>query len=121
MTIAGQNFEIYQGDKRLVIITVVDDDGAVQDLTGYDAVWVAFNQTPDDIVLTKTSTPASGITIPTPENEEIVIEFNKQDTEDLHAKNYGHQCEIMDSSGNHHTVTTGYMKVLKSIIHRFLH
>jgi len=119
MTTEGQNFTIYQGDSKEVIISVTNEDGSVTDLAGYaGAVFVAYNQTLDSIVIQKLL--ADGITIPTPSNGQLVITLDSEDTEDLVPKNYGIQCEIEDAFGNHATVMTGYMKVLRSITHSLL-
>ena len=115
MTITGQNFEVYQGDNKTVIVTVRNQDGSLTNLTGYNAVWCAYRQTPDTIVILKTTT--SGITIPDPLSGELHIDLGQTDTAALTTSNYGHQCEIEDSFGNHATVMAGYMRVLKSITH----
>ncbi len=120
MTATGQNFEMYQGDDKQIIITAKDTSGNIIDLTGYDAVWVVYDQTVENVVLMKSTQPTEGITIPTPANGEIVIELVGDDTSGLLPKLYGHQCEIQDVSGHHSTVTVGFMKVLKSITHSLL-
>lgn len=117
MTIAGQNFEVYQGDNKEIIITVRNQDGSLTDLSGYNAVWCVHDITPENVVLLKSTGLAGGIAIPTPANGQLVITLTSDDTMDIITKVYGHQCEIEDSLGNHATVTTGYMKVFKSITH----
>lgn len=117
MTITGQNFEVYQGDNKQLIITVYDENGAILPLTGYSAVWVAVQQTSFATVLSKSTESGGGISIPDPDNGQLVVELDKEDTASLSPKLYNHQCEIEDSSGNHSTVTTGYMKVIKSVTH----
>lgn len=119
MTISGQNFEIYQGDNKQIIITVKDDNDALLNLDGYSAVWCVHNQSPSNIVFQK-STATGGITIPNPANGQLVITLEGNDTATLPPKTYGHQCEILDGLGNHATVTAGYMKVITSITHNEL-
>jgi hypothetical protein len=116
MTVAAQNIETYQGDNKEIIITVTDDDGVLIDLSGYSAVWCVYNQTLETIVIQK-ETGGLGITIPSPTSGQLVIELESTDTATLVPKNYGHQCEIKDASGNHSTVTIGYIKILRSITH----
>jgi hypothetical protein len=119
MTTEGQNFTIYQGDTKEIIISITDESGSVVDLAGYaGAVFVAYNQTLDSIVVQKLL--AGGIIIPTPANGQLVVTLESADTEDLVPRNYGIQCEIEDAFGNHATVMTGYMKVLRSITHSLL-
>lgn len=121
MTTQGQNFEVYQGDNKEIIITVRNKyTGALEDLTGYSAVWCAYNQTLANVVILKVTTDG-GIVIPTPTSGELHIILDSEDTADLvPTKNYGHQCEIEDALGNHSTVATGYMKVARSITHNEL-
>ena len=120
MTISGQNFEVYQGDNKEIIITVRDDNENIIDLTGYSVVWCVHNQRVTDIIFQKTTSLGEEITIPNPTSGEIIITLEGLDTHILTPKNYGHQCEIQDQFGNHATVTTGYMKILKSITHHVL-
>lgn len=118
MTIAGQNFEVFQGDNKIIIITVKNQDGTLTDLTGYSAVWCVHTFNPNhEIILQKTTLPGEGITIPNPTSGEIVITLTQADTQTKIPKTYGHQCEVEDGLGNHATVSTGYMNVRESITH----
>lgn len=117
MTVKAQNFEIYQGDDKQIIITVYDENGAILDLTGYAAVWVAVQQTTFDVVISKETEASGGISIPDPTNGQLIIELDANDTVSIAPKVYNHQCEIEDASGNHSTVTTGYMTVVRNVTH----
>lgn len=114
MTTTGQNFEIYQGDDKDLVITVTD---ATDDLTSYNAVWVMYNITPETAVIIKTTQPPNGIIIA---SGQIIISLDGIDTENVIPKTYGHQCEIDDGLGHHSTITTGSVKVLKSMTHSYL-
>lgn len=118
MATTGQNFELHQGDYKQIIITVLDENGEPLDLTGYSAIWCMHVQTLNDIVITKTT--SDGITISNPTSGELEIELEAVDTESLSARVYGHQCEIEDILGRHATVTTGYVKLHKSVTHASL-
>lgn len=119
MTVSGQNFEVYQGDDKQVIITVKDASGIPENLTNYTAIWCMYDTTTNSVVIEKTT--ASGISIPTPSSGQLVIDLDKTDTSILDPKTYGHQCEVQDAVGNHSTVTTGFVKLIKSNTHpRFL-
>jgi hypothetical protein len=122
MTVAGQNIELFQGDNKIIVITVKNKStGLPQNLTGYSVVWCVHTQSPSPvIVMSKTTDLSGGITIPDPTNGEIHIELTQMDTENMIPKIYGHQCEIDDSAGNHDTVTTGYFKVHLSHTHHLL-
>jgi hypothetical protein len=118
MTITGQNFDVYQGDNKELIVTVYDENGSILNLAGYNAVWCIHSLTPEHTyVVLKTTGIVGGITIPSPASGQIVISLDSEDTESLTPKAYGHQGEIEDSSGNHATIITGLVKILKSITH----
>lgn len=116
MTIKGQNLEMYQGDNKTIIITVYNEDGGVATISGYSAVWCAYRQTPFTIAIQKST--LDGITIVDPGQIHIALE--QEDTENLDPTVYGHQCEIEDALGNHSTVTTGYLSLIRSITHSVL-
>jgi hypothetical protein len=116
MTLSGQNFEVYQGDNKEIIITVRNEDGSLLNLDGYEIVWCVHNQTLANVVFQKKTSDGS-ITVPVPASGEIHILLEQEDTHDLPTKNYGHQCEISDAFENHATIMTGYMRVLRSITH----
>lgn len=120
MAATGQNFELFQGDYKEVTISVVDENGQAVDLTGYNAVWCMYIQNVDDVVIAITKTTSGGITIPSPTSGELVITLEDVDTENLIPRIYSHQCEIEDLLGRHATVTTGYVKLYKSITHESL-
>lgn len=118
MTATGQNFEIYQGDDKRIIITAKDVDGNIINLAGHSVIWCAYDQTLENIIIQKST--SNGISIPTPASGEIIITLEGLDTSSVIPKNYGHQCEIKDSFDKHYTITTGFMKVIKSITHSLL-
>jgi len=112
MTATGQNFDIYQGDSKQVIITTYDENDAILNLTGYDITWVLYKSTTKELILSKTL--GDGITVPTPSNGEIVINFLPEDTENVIPNTYLHECEISTSPTDVSTVTTGSVKVFYS-------
>lgn len=117
MTITGQNFEVYQGDNKEIIIPVKNADGSAANLSGYNAVFLVYDMTSKTQVILKTTAPGQGITIPNPSDGELHITLDHEDTASLTPKNYGLQAEVEDSGGNHSTITAGYVKVLRSITH----
>lgn len=112
MTVTGQNFDIYLGDSKQIIITVYDETGAILPLDGYDITWVLYKLTSKQIVLTKTL--GAGITVPTPANGQILIDIQPADTENLVPNTYLHECEISTSPTDVATVTTGTVKAIYS-------
>lgn len=112
MTYAGQNFEMYLGDTKQVIITVYDENDAILDLSGYDITWVLYKLTSKQIVLTKTL--GSGISVPAPSSGQIVIDILPVDTENLVPNTYVHECELSSSPTDVSTITTGTVKLIYS-------
>lgn len=112
MTYTGQNFEIYIGDAKQVIITAYDENDAILDLSGYDIVWVMYKSTTKNIMLSKSL--GSGITVPTPSNGQILIDILPVDTENIVPNTYLHECEISTSPTDVSTITTGSVKVIYS-------
>lgn len=117
MTVSGQNFEMYQGEDKEVIISATDENGDVLPLTGYEIVWVAYNLTSGQIVLTKSSNIPGEIDVPVPANGQIYINIVSEDTALLTQKAYGHQCEIVDAFGANSLITAGHLTVYKSHTH----
>lgn len=111
MTLSGQNFEMHQGDNKEIIITNYDENDAILDLTGYSIVWVAYHPTTKALILSKSL--GDGITVPTPENGQIVISLLPADTLSVVPNTYNHEVEITLSSVVS-TTTTGTIKILFS-------
>lgn len=112
MTIVGQNFDLYLGDTKQIIITAYNEAGGILPLAGYDITWVVYKSTTKAIVLTKTL--GAGITVPTPSNGEIVIDILPVDTMNLIPNTYLHECEISTSPTDVATITTGAVKMIYS-------
>lgn len=112
MTATGQNFEIFQGDSKQIIITVYDENDAILPLDGYEVSWVMYRSTNKQLVLSKTL--GDGITIPTPSNGQIVIDFLPDDTVNIVPNTYAHECEISTGPTDVSTVTVGAVKVFYS-------
>ena len=117
MTVTGQNFDMFQGEDKEIIITARDENGDILPLTGYEIVWVAYNLTSSQIVIIKSSTVPGEIDVPTPASGEIHINLVSSDTENLQPKTYGHQCEVVDAFGANSLITTGHIAVNKSHTH----
>ena len=117
MTVTGQNFDLYQGEDKEIIISATDEDGDILPLTGYTIIWVAYNLTSGQIVLEKSSSVSGEIEVPTPLDGQIHISLTSEDTASLQPKSYGHQCEIVDAFGANSLITAGQLTVIKSHTH----
>jgi len=113
MAATGQNFEIYQGNTRDVVIEVLDSDtGLPVSLAGYSVRWVVYEQTTKAIILQKSL--GSGITVPNPTDGKVVIALDSADTQTLTPKVYNHECEIYINTTSVITVSVGTMRVTLS-------
>lgn len=110
MTATGQNITMVAGDDKEIYITVYDDGGNLEDITGATINWVAFRQN-GTIVLTKTT--ADAITLDDPTNGVLLITLIPADTETL-LGSYYHECELTDNAGRISTITKGYFHVERS-------
>lgn len=109
MTSTGQNITMVAGDDKLIYITVYNDDGGIDPITGSTVNWVVFRQN-GTIVITK-ATP--DIDLDTPSDGVLLITLVPADTENL-LGNYFHECEVIDSGNRTSTVTKGFFKVERS-------
>jgi hypothetical protein len=113
MAAKGQNFEIFQGDTKRLVISVQHPDGSPYNLTGYSVRWVIYFPTTRALLLER-ATSGGGITVPVPTNGEILIDLVPTDTENAIPRIYNHECEIQTSSTNVHTVCVGIVTILYS-------
>ena len=113
MAATGQNFEIFQGDTKDVYITVTNENGAILDLTPYDAIrWVVYHQVNKALILEKTL--SSGITVPVGTDGVIKISLVPADTENVQPNTYNHECEVSSGGTVVATVTVGTVKIIYS-------
>lgn len=113
MAAKGQNFELFQGDTRQLVITVRDDNDVIVNLTGFSAHWVMYHPTTKVLVFER-STGGAGITIPIPTNGQVLIDLVPADTETMIPKKYNHELEVSIGAGNTYTVTVGTVDILYS-------
>jgi hypothetical protein len=103
MTAINQNFTMYQGDTKNLIVPVE----GVTDLTGSTLQWglrKRESSTTNDIFKN------NEITI---NGNEITIPLKPPDTETL-LGTYWHECELTDQQGNVSTLFTGVATILRS-------
>jgi hypothetical protein len=103
MTATKQNFSMYSGESKVVIVSVTKENNAFLDLTGSKIKW-SFNN------VLKTDT--NGIALSNPTNGEFTIYLNPADTQNLEGIYY-HQAIITDAQGNVSPVMTGNITIKK--------
>lgn len=113
MTALNQNFSMYAGDSKKVIITVTDDNNNALDLFGASVKWALKRSSrTDEREIYKEIN--KGIKIDNPTNGELTIDLLPSDTALLTPGTYYHECEVTDANGNVSTITVGYITISKS-------
>ncbi|MDR7237106.1 hypothetical protein J2Y02_001717 [Neobacillus drentensis] len=104
----NQNFSMYAGDSKSIIIPVTKDDGSPLNLTGAAVKWGVRKRessTTNDILKESPAITVSG--------SEITISLAPVDTETL-TGSYYHECELTDQQGNVSTLFVGLVTITKS-------
>lgn len=115
MTKDNQNFRMYQGEDKLLEISVLDEDGNAKDITGATITWILATS-PDAAAAEVTkSTGGSGVSITNAAGGVFQVTLDGSDTTSLEG-NYWHEAEVEDTSGHDNTVTTGYITIKASQI-----
>jgi hypothetical protein len=111
----GMNdFQMYAGDDKAVVITVLDADKEPIDLTGCTIRWRASrSQSKTANIIKKTS--GAGIALSDPVNGQFTVTLAADDTEDLTGTFY-HEAELTFGDGSISTVLSGKMVILPSLI-----
>lgn len=116
MTEFAQDFEVFQGDAKEVTIPITDEDGDASQLAGSTQRWQAHDKDSGAVVITKTDSDITIVSIPPDDNNAIRFELDPADTLELEAKDYDHEAEIVDAQSNPSTVTRGTMTVRAHLI-----
>ena len=111
MTSKKQDFEVYDGDAKLLQIDIDPD----KDLTGATVTWyLTQHDKPDSILVTKSI--GSGITVTNAALGQFEVAIDEADTDGLasgeNTVEYRHYARVLDTSGDTAVVTTGVVSVL---------
>lgn len=108
MTAINQNFEMYAGDTKNIIIGVTDPSGMALDLTGATVSWILKPPQPAAPISIRKISPQVEIDM-----DRITIKLLPEDTENL-AGNFYHEAELTDQIGNVSTIMVGTVKINRS-------
>lgn len=108
MTAINQNFEMYAGDTKNIIIAVTDASGMALDLTAATVRWILKPPQPNAAIAISKSSPEIAIDI-----DRITIKLLPKDTETLFG-NFYHEAELTDQIGNVSTIMVGTAKINRS-------
>ncbi len=101
-----QNFEVWVGDKKQPVFTVVLEGS----LNNSAIVW-SLAESPGGVALI-TKTYPTGVEF---SGNEVTVTINPADTADLHPGRYYHQLVITDSQGTVVTAATGQARLRPKI------
>ncbi|WP_413309844.1 BppU family phage baseplate upper protein [Bacillus sp. 1P10SD] len=112
MTAKNQNFSMYAGDSKNIVVPVTKDDGSNVDLTGATVKWVLkkYDHDTTNILLKESEIIIQG--------NEITLPIKPPDTSEL-AGTYYHECEIKDQNENVSTIFVGLVSIKRSGVLRF--
>jgi hypothetical protein len=108
MTTENQNFSMYQGETKNIIVTISNDDVINLDLTGSTVKWALVKSINFDSNVILKESPEILIS-----GNKITIPLKPFDTENLLGKFY-HACELTDVQGNVSVLFTGMGNIIKS-------
>ncbi len=103
------NFEMFSGNTRLLEVTVLDQDDAVVDLTGAQAVDYSLAKAAGKAAIFE-KTLGTGVTITDAVNGVLQITLLPADTEDLRGTFY-QELEVTDAAGRITTVLFGTVTI----------
>lgn len=104
MTELNQNFTMFQGDSKNIVVDISSDEAL--DLTGATIKWALKKKVySTENELLKTITDAT--------NGQVIIQLEPVDTANLTGLYY-HELELTDGAGNVSTIMTGNVTINKS-------
>lgn len=106
------DFTMFEGDSKVLNVTVRDTLGALVDLTGVTIIFALAKNAKSEPLFTKAV--GSGITIPDPEGGVFEVVLDPENTRGLKGKLY-YEAEVNDA-GTLSTVLTGWVAFLESLI-----
>lgn len=117
MAIEDQDFPIWSGDKLLLGITILNDDGAKPSFSAPTAVWTMATVAEPTEAQVKIRKTTAGGTISLSESTDswdAVVTILPDDTESLRPGTYFHALRVWDGSDSF-TTTTGKVTLKGSI------
>jgi len=115
MTATDQDFEVPQRSARTLEITVTDDSGSPEDLSGFDLEWRLSGRYGDTDIVTK-GPGSADITVTGTDNNvvEVALSGGTDGDTDLGVGEYRHELRVTDGNGDPYSVTQGTVTVFES-------
>lgn len=109
MTQTNQNFSMYQGETKNLVVPITDENGNNLSLTGSTITWALRQRMTSTSNLITKSTP-SQITI---NSNTLTVHLLPTDTASIKGAFY-HECKMTDTSGNVSELFTGLATITVS-------
>jgi hypothetical protein len=109
MTVKNQNFEMYQGENKVLVFDITDSSGSSKDLTGCSATFVVYGGTSATNKIEKSSTDGE-ITF---YGNDVKVFLVPSDTSGISGKFYW-ELRLVDGANNSEIVAVGTYVVIKS-------
>ena len=114
MTLRDQDFEMWQGENKLVYFTITGDSSAVKDLTDSTSfLWKALRHVGSTSATIAKSTAGGGITVTGATSGIFCVTISSSDTESINGRFY-HEARFTDSDGKNEVVSTGILIINRS-------
>jgi hypothetical protein len=107
---AEQNFEIFSGDTKIIVVDVVEGSGNPINLAGASLLEWVLKRAPGAKLPLIRKVIDSGITVTDASVGRFEIFLDAQDTEKL-GGTYYHECDLIDALGNRSTIFYGYVVI----------
>lgn len=112
-----QDFEMFSGDSKDLVITVVDENDVTFSLTSASIKFNASREPGSTVLINKgTDVSPGGITITNPAGGIFTVTLDPGDTKDLTEKFLYYEAEITDVLGNIATVTFGTITLKPDLV-----
>lgn len=109
MAVENQDFTIYQGTSLEITGTVLDGEGAAQDITGYNVLWTLWDEAGIYIHLEV----GDGVTLTDPTNGVFTVTVPLEETKELYG-DYEHEARAVDVQDQEDVVFVGTGTVRRS-------
>jgi|10_taG_2_1085330.scaffolds.fasta_scaffold52496_2 hypothetical protein len=109
MTSINQDFTLYSGDDKTIVVTITNSSGQIVNLTGLTAAQFVAKKYSKSSSVDVTKTLGAGITNAAPTTGKLTITLDAADTSGLTPGEYYVEVRIKDSASRLGTVSVGTM------------
>jgi hypothetical protein len=109
MAMFDQDFEMFQGDTKQLVVSVVDGDGLAVDLSGATITWKLFKSKSGNVA-DVTKTIGNGLTVTNATAGEFTVDLAEADTVNL-IGTYFHEAKVQDIRGYKTVVMVGKVTI----------